>query len=144
MKVLKLAPIGLLALTFGTAAAQAGPAANAAQSVAATVAVSDAKSGVTQARWRGRHGGWRGGGWRRGVGVGIGAAIVGGIIAHEVYRPRRGYYYDDYTYDGPYYAPSSYSGDARTLCAQNFRSFEWRTGLYTTYEGDKRLCPYLR
>ena len=35
-------------------------------------------------------------------------------------------------------------GDPRSLCAQNFRSFEWNTGLYTTYDGDKRLCPYLR
>lgn len=137
MTILKLAPIGLLALmALGMGSAQAGPAANAAQAVGATV--SGDRSAVTEARWRR-------GGWRRGVGVGIGAAIVGGIIANEIYRPRYGYrYYDDYSYDGPYYAPSSYSGDARTLCAENFRSFEWRTGLYTTYEGEKRLCPYLR
>jgi hypothetical protein len=30
------------------------------------------------------------------------------------------------------------------MCAQNFRSFEWNTGLYTTYSGEKRLCPYLQ
>jgi hypothetical protein len=30
------------------------------------------------------------------------------------------------------------------LCAESFRSFEWRTGLYTTYGGEKRLCPYLQ
>jgi len=138
MQVWKLAPIGLLALvTLGGGAAQAGPASGAAQAAAA--ARIEAGSAVTEVRR------WRRGGWRRGVGVGIGAAIVGGIIANEIYRPRGGYrYYDDYSYDGPYYAPSGYGGDARTLCAQNFRSFEWRTGLYTTYEGDKRLCPYLR
>jgi BA14K-like protein len=111
MKVLKLAPIGLLALlALGSGAAQAGPAAGAAQAAAAAK---------------------------------VEAGIVGGIIANEIYRPRYRYY-DDYSYDGPYYAPSGYGGDARELCAQNFRSFEWRTGLYTTYEGDKRLCPYLR
>jgi hypothetical protein len=75
--------------------------------------------------------------------LGAGVAI-GTIIADEAYRPRRGYYYDDYAYDGPYYYPSGYRGDPRVLCAENFRSFEWRTGLYTTYSGEKRLCPYLR
>lgn len=29
-------------------------------------------------------------------------------------------------------------------CARRYRSFEWDTGLYTTYGGEKRLCPYLR
>jgi BA14K-like protein len=33
---------------------------------------------------------------------------------------------------------------AQERCAQRFRSFEWDTGLYTTYGGHKRLCPYLR
>jgi hypothetical protein len=70
--------------------------------------------------------------------------IAGAIIADQAYRPRRGYYYDDYAYDGPYYYPADYHGDPRAICAQNFRSFEWRTGLYTTYSGEKRLCPYLR
>ena len=28
-------------------------------------------------------------------------------------------------------------------CAEQFRSFEWDTGLYTTYDGERRLCPYL-
>ncbi|MDX2203887.1 MAG: BA14K family protein [Hyphomicrobiaceae bacterium] len=92
----------------------------------------------------GRRGGWRGRrGWGPGIGLGLG--IIGGaIIANEIYRPRRGYYYDDYAYDGPYYYPDNYSGDPRRVCAQNFRSFEWSTGLYTTYSGEKRLCPYLR
>ena len=81
----------------------------------------------------------------RAPGSGLGAGVVvGSIIANEAYRPRRGYYYDDYAYDGPYYYPSSYSGDPRTICAQNFRSFSGIPGLYTTYGGEKRLCPYLR
>ena len=33
---------------------------------------------------------------------------------------------------------------AKQRCADRFRSFEWDTGLYTTYRGPKRLCPYLR
>jgi hypothetical protein len=101
---------------------------------------------VTLAQW---HRGGRG--WRRGWGwgpwpfVGFGAAVVAGaIIADQAYRPHPGHYYDEGPYDGPYYYPSDYQGDPRTICAQNFRSFEWRTGYYTTYSGEKRLCPYLR
>ena len=100
-------------------------------------------TGVTPVQWR-RHGGWRGrgGGWGP---LGLGLGIIGGaIIANEVYRPRAGRYYDDSAYEGPYYYPSQYSGDPRRICAQNFRSFEWGTGLYTTYSGERRLCPYLR
>lgn len=76
--------------------------------------------------------------------IGLGAGIVAGaIIANSYYRPRAGYYYDDYAYEGPYYRPAGYGGDPRVLCAENFRSFEWKTGLYTTYGGEKKLCPYL-
>jgi hypothetical protein len=32
---------------------------------------------------------------------------------------------------------------AMQRCARRYRSFEWDTGLYTTYGGEKRLCPYL-
>ena len=85
------------------------------------------------------------GGWRRPVvGLGIGAGIVAGaIIANQAYRPRRGAYYDTYAYDGPYYYPAEYRGDPRKICADHFRSFEWRTGLYTTYGGERKTCPYL-
>lgn len=87
-------------------------------------------------------------GYRRGPGywpfIGFGSAIVAGaIIANSVYAPRRGYYYDTYDYDGPYYYPSNYRGDPRDICARHFRSFEPDTGLYTTYRGEKRMCPYL-
>ena len=88
------------------------------------------------------HGGW---GWAPWAWLGIGTGIVvGSIIADARYRPRPGYYYDDGPYDGPYYYPSDYHGDPRQICLQNFRTFEWRTGYYTTYNGEKRLCPYLR
>jgi hypothetical protein len=134
MKSMKLLAGGAVALSLLTGEAFAAPAAPDRSAVAA----SKDDGIVTQVHRRGRHRGWA-------PGVGIGLGIIGGaIIANELYRPRRGAYYDDYGYDGPYYAPSAYQGDPRSLCAQNFRSFEWNTGLYTTYSGERRLCPYLR
>ena len=123
---------GALALTLMAGPAAAAPAA---PEKSAVTAANDGNA-VTDVRWRRR-------GWGPGLGIGLG--IIGGaIIANEIYRTRRGYYYDDSAYDGPYYYPSNYSGDPRRICAQNFRSFEWNSGLYTTYSGEKRLCPYLR
>ena len=79
------------------------------------------------------------------VWLGLGAGVVAGaIIADEAYRPHPGHFYDEGPYDGPYYYPANYRGDPREICAQNFRSFDWRTGFYTTYSGERRLCPYLR
>lgn len=123
-----------LALTLLAGPTLAAPAAPQKSAIEASVPAQDGSA--TQVRWR--RGGW-------GPGVGIGLGILGGaIIANELYRPRRGYYYDDYAHEGPYYYPSDYRGDPRRVCAQNFRSFEWNTGLYTTYSGERRLCPYLK
>ena len=122
-----------VALTLLASPSMAAPAAPQKSAIEAT----GAQDAATQVRWR------RGWGWGPGVGIGLGV-LGGAIIANELYRPRRGYYYDDYAYDGPYYYPSDYRGDPRRVCAQNFRSFEWNTGLYTTYSGERRLCPYLR
>jgi hypothetical protein len=137
----QLLPLGALALAFAFTPAQAAPAAPS----IAIAAKSDAGA-VTKVQgwgWRRGYRGYRG--WGPGAWLGLGAGVVvGSIIANEAYRPRRGYYYDDYAYDGPYYYPSAYSGDPRSICAQNFRSFEWNSGLYTTYNGERRLCPYLR
>jgi hypothetical protein len=135
----KLLPIGALALAFTFVPAEATPTV----SSTGMAGKSDA-SAVTQVQgW-----GWRRGyrrGWGPGPWLGLGAGVViGSIIANEAYRPRRGYYYDDYAYNGPYYYPSGYSGDPRSICAQNFRSFDWNSGLYTTYGGERRLCPYLK
>jgi hypothetical protein len=95
---------------------------------------------VAQVQWH-RHG-W---GWNPLAWLGLGAGIVAGaIIADEAYRPHPGHFYDEGPYDGPYYYPANYSGDPREICAQNFRSFDWRTGYFTTYSGERRLCPYLR
>jgi BA14K-like protein len=98
---------------------------------------------VTQVQYRGR--GYGGRYYGRGYGLPLlGAGIIAGaIIADRTYRPRYRYY-DAADYDGPYYRPTNYQGSDRQLCAENFRSFEWRTGLYTTYGGEKRVCPYLR
>ena len=131
-----------LLLASALSVALVGVPTHAAPSIPSTPQV----KGITLAQW---HRGGRG--WRRGWGwgpwpfVGFGAAVVAGaIIADQAYRPHPGHYYDEGPYDGPYYYPSDYQGDPRTICAQNFRSFEWRTGYYTTYSGERRLCPYLR
>ena len=121
-----------LAVALGPLLATAAPAAG------VPVAATAAPAGVSQVQWR------RQGGFGRGLGLGLGIGVLGAIIANEAYRPRPGSYYDDYAYDGPYYEPAGYAGDPRTLCAEHFRSFEWNTGLYTAYSGEKRLCPYLR
>jgi len=132
MSLSKLMPITALALGLTFAPAQAAPMAPA----TGPTAKGEPTTQVHKVHRRG--------GFGRGLAVGLGAAVVGGIIANEIYRPRPGYYYDDGAYDGPYYRPSGYSGDPRVLCAESFRSFEWQTGLYTTYSGEKRVCPYLR
>lgn len=141
----KLLALVVAVLSLTATAATAAPVAGATKSAIAT-----ADTSVDLVQYRGgygrsygyrRYGGWRG----PAIGLGIGSAIVAGaIIANRSYAPRRGYYYDTYDYVGPYYYPSEYRGDPRTICARHFRSFEWRTGLYTTYQGEKRLCPYLR
>lgn len=122
--------------------------------LAAAIAVAPVEASPV---WHGR-GGWgygggygRGGWGYRGRGgfgpwpfIGFGAAVIAGaIIADQAYRPHPGHYYDEGPYDGPYYYPADYRGDPREICLENFRTFEWRTGYYTTYSGQKRLCPYL-
>jgi len=140
MQASKLLPIGALALAFAIGPAEAAPAVPATSPLGKSEA-----SATTQVQWGYRRYHHHRRGWGAAPWIGLGAGVViGTIIANEAYRPRRGYYYDDYAYDGPYYYPSGYGGDPRAVCAQNFRSFEWRTGLYTTYEGEKRLCPYLK
>jgi hypothetical protein len=120
------------AISFGLAfgPVQAGPA----------FPVGHHSDAVTQVQWH--HHGW---GWNPLAWLGLGVGVVAGaIIADEAYRPHPGHFYDEGRYDGPYYYPANYHGDPREICAQNFRTFEWRTGLYTTSSGERRLCPYLR
>jgi len=68
-------------------------------------------------------------------GAGLAVGIIGSIIAHgaaEAHRDR-GYShgYDDEEWRW-------------RKCDREFRSFEWDTGMYTTYGGERRVCPYLR
>jgi hypothetical protein len=142
--------LGLTAASTGglIGAVQAAPA-PASAAVAAQTAI--APSVIDQVQYR-RGFGYRpyayrrGYGWRGpGVWLGLGAAVAAGwIIYDRAYLPRRGYYYDTYDYDGPYYYPTGYNGDRRELCARYFKSFEWESGMYTTYGGQRKLCPYLR
>jgi BA14K-like protein len=144
----KLAVAALaIGVTAGVATVQATPLVKPAPLVAETVNVDGTglvgtSSLVTTIQYRGRGYGYRG---RGGYGLPLlGAGIIAGaIIADRAYRPRYRYY-DAVDYNGPYYRPADYRGSDRQLCAENFRSFEWRTGLYTTYGGEKRMCPYLR
>jgi len=39
---------------------------------------------------------------------------------------------------------SAFGGDAASRCAAQFRAYEPDTGYYTTYDGDRVLCPYLQ
>src|SRR5262245_53590290 len=100
--------------------------------MSADIAKAEAGNMVTQVRgrhygyWRHRHGG-------RGLGVGLGIGIIGGLIAAEAYRSAPAYAYDEEVYDE---APPP-AGDPRAACAQRFRSFEWNTGMYTLYSGEK-------
>jgi hypothetical protein len=131
------------ALGFGvalaTATAQATPLVKSSP-LAATVDAAGSAANVP-VQYRGRGYGYRRGGYGLPL---LGAGIIAGaIIADRAYRPRYRYY-DAVDYNGPYYRPADYRGSDRQLCAENFRSFEWRTGLYTTYGGEKRMCPYLR
>lgn len=68
------------------------------------------------------------------------------------YRPRP-YYYAPPPPDVTYYetrpyvvrpAPSGGDPDAIARCASRFKSFNANTGTYVTYDGEERVCPYLR
>ena len=58
-----------------------------------------------------------------------------GYIYH--YSLGSGRYYDDAADEAVPYS-------AEERCASRFKSFDWDTGLYTTYGGRQKLCPYLR
>jgi hypothetical protein len=142
MRRWRLPLVGALALSLGLTpiGPVIGPAA-AAPPLPPEVAKANPGSDVIQVRDH-RHHGHRHHGHRhhrhRGgnLAIGLGLGIVGGLIAAEAYRSgAAGHYEDDY--DAP-------AGDPRELCAQNFRSFEWETGYYTTFSGERKLCPYLR
>jgi hypothetical protein len=117
--------VASVALSAGTAQAAPLPGAQSAP-VQFSSEVELARGGY----YRGGYGGHRYYGRRhygRNIGIGIGAAIIGGVILSEAARAeRRRVYSSDYE-----------------RCAQTYRSFEPRTGMYTGYDGVRRVCPYL-
>lgn len=133
MRRWRLPLAGALALSLGLTpiGPVIGPAAAAPPTLPPGIAKASAGSAVTQVR-RGRHHRHRHHGHGGGnLAIGLGIGIIGGLLAAEAYRS--GADYDD-----------DYGVDPRERCARNFRSFEWDTGRYTTYAGERRLCPYLR
>jgi BA14K-like protein len=99
---------------------------------------------------------------RRGHGHDHGPRIIIRPIAPSYLYYDYPYYYSRGYYPrhiGPgliYPYPAYYEGDesdaddaavpysAKERCDRRFKSFEWDSGLYTTYGGRKKLCPYLR
>jgi hypothetical protein len=134
----RLPVIGALALAVGLTplgSVMAAPAA-----VPPSVAKADVSTVIEVGRRFHRHHGHHHGHRHRGrnLAIGLGVGIIGGLIAAEAYRNAPAYA-DDEVYDAP---PPA--GDPRQLCAREFRSFEWSTGLYTTHSGERKLCPYLQ
>ncbi len=77
-----------------------------------------------------RVGGYRGNrsrGFGRNAGIGIGAAIIGGVILSEAARSAH---------------RRDHGGDWQR-CESTYRSFEPSTGMYTGHDGIRRTCPYL-
>ena len=120
------------------------PVANAASAGQSFIHPSESvRTNVVEAKYYGRH--------RRGY-----LPIFPYIAYDYPYYYSRGYYPTHigpgYIYSGPYDYSVDYSEDddegvpysAKERCAHRFRSFEWDSGLYTTYGGRRKLCPYLR
>jgi hypothetical protein len=92
-----------------------------------------------QARRSGGGGG--GGNTGRNVAIGVGAAVIGGVILSEAARAERRrqgvvVIEDDGVYED--------ADDRRQRCDDNFRGFDWDTGTYRNRYGDRVRCPYLR
>lgn len=83
------------------------------------------------AQYRGRYHrgsrGYRSGRFGRNAAIGIGGLIVGGILLSEAAR-------SDHRRE--------HASDWQR-CDLQYRSFERDTGMYTGYDGQRRVCPYL-
>jgi hypothetical protein len=145
----------LVAATFALGASATTLSVNAAPAAAAAatsgpLATDSGVVNVQDRRYRGERRGRHRGDWNRGrrhhrgyydygynpgayIGLGIAGAILDGALSDDGYVEG---YADEPGYGGG-------SSAAMQRCAAQFRSFEWDTGLYTTYGGEKRLCPYL-
>jgi BA14K-like protein len=111
----------------------AQPAVGAARSV---VLPASSPDNIQQVQYRSRYysrgpDGYRRYGYRRNNGrniaLGIGAAVIGGIVLSEAARAEH---------------RSTHASDW-DRCAQTYKSFEPSTGMYTGYDGARHTCPYL-
>jgi BA14K-like protein len=137
MLIKRASAAALVAATFAfgasalTMSANAGPAATAA---AATTQATDTGLTTVRDRYyggrRGHHYRGHGDGWNPGaaIGLGIAGAVIAGALDDE---------------DGYDEGPAYYGDSGVQRCAAQFRSFEPDTGMYTTYGGERRMCPYL-
>jgi opacity protein-like surface antigen len=113
----------------------AASAANATPDIGSVRPLEQARQGsglVHQVQYRGRHHRYSGYRYRsnsgRNLALGIGGAIIGGIVLSEAARAQHRREY----------------GSDWQRCADTYRSFESDTGMYTGYDGVRRTCPYLR
>jgi hypothetical protein len=115
--------------------------------VVAMNAVSLAGSAEASPRWRGAHGApvarhyapppvayhkprhHRGDHVGAGIALGVGALIVGSILASKAARAER--------------QAVVRGDDAYQRCADDFRSFDWDSGTIVNRYGDRVTCPYL-
>jgi BA14K-like protein len=87
-----------------------------------------------------RSGGGGGGNAGRNIALGVGAAVIGGIILSESARAERRRSRGVVVVDEPY----EDDDDRRQRCADRYRSFDWDDGTIVTRDGDRVVCPYLR
>jgi hypothetical protein len=121
-----LIALAVCASLFASNAAQAIP-------VASAYAYGIAKTAdLHTVDYRGHRGGHRRGYGGRGVGLGIAAAIIGGVVISQAARSE-GY---------SRYRQSGYNANQR--CADRYGSFDPRSGTYLGYDGERHVCPYLR
>lgn len=78
--------------------------------------------------------GYRGGRYGRNIGLGIAAGIIGGVVISQAGRAN-GYSERRYRASG---------SSAAQHCADTYRSFDWNSGTYMGYDGERHVCPYLR
>ena len=126
-----LAAAGAAAIALGASAPS--PAQAASVHLSPAFALSAESNVIEVQRWR-RDRDWRHGRYHRRdrdamIALGIGSAIVGGMIATQ----------QPYGYGQPY----GYASSGWDQCAAQFRSLR-ADGTYTTYDGRQVLCPYLR
>jgi hypothetical protein len=133
MKSTHLLLVAVLAVApLATGPASALPLSSTSHGVTASSA-----SSVQMIDYRRGYAGRRGSGGRN-VGLGIAAAIIGGVVISQAARANN---YSGGYYERRYRASGS---SAAQHCADTYRSFDWDSGTYMGYDGERHVCPYLR